>query len=140
MIFLNKFESFFESKIVVNGAIFYIFNSIFTQERNHFMKSNDSGVLVLDEWFEAIDSLNSKQYKAIVRAMYFVQRKGEEIPTFEGKSALLAKVIFPHICRRTKRQKHDKSPLETLYGLDPETAKIQEKLMQKTKELKEGRY
>ena len=101
------------------------------------MKTTDSGVLILDEWFEAIDGLSARQYKQVVRAMYFVQRKGEKIPEFEGKAALLAKVIFPHIHRRAKEKKSNKSILETVYGLDPETAKMQEVLMRKTKEMKD---
>ena len=101
------------------------------------MRSSDSGVLILDEWFEAIDKLPPKQYKQIIRAMYSVQRKGEEVPEFEGKSEPLAKIIFPHICRRISKPKAGKSVLESVYGLDSETAKIQEVLLRKTKEMQE---
>ena len=101
------------------------------------MRTNDSGVLVLDEWFEAIDKLPPKQYKQIIITMYLVQRKGEEVPEFEGKSEPLAKIIFPHICRRISKPRAKKSVLESVYGLDPETAKLQEVLLRKTKEMQE---
>jgi len=99
------------------------------------MRTNDSGVLLLDGWLEALQSIPPKQYKHIVNSIYLVQRKGAEIPEFEGKSALLAKVIFPHVCNRITPKRSSKSVLETVYGLDPETAKVQEVLLRKTKEM-----
>jgi len=101
------------------------------------MRTSDSGVLILDGWFEALQAIPPKQYKQLVNSIYLVQRKGAEIPEFEGKSALLAKVIFPHVCNRTKPKRSEKSMLETVYGLDSETAKVQEILLRKTKEMKD---
>ena len=79
-------------------------------ERKLFMRANDSGVLILDGWFEAMQDIPPKQYKQLVNSIYLVQRKGAEIPEFEGKAALLAKVIFPHVCNRITpkkiKQKH----------------------------------
>ncbi len=103
------------------------------------MRKKDSGVLILDEWFEALQSLNLKQYKQMVNAIYLVQRKGAEVPQFQGKADLLAKVIFPHVCRRVKSPKEEKNVLESVYGLDPESAKVQDALLRKTKEIKENR-
>ena len=64
------------------------------------MGKTEMGVLILNEWFEAIRDFNKGEFYKIVVAMYDYQILGKEPPVFEGKSAGIAKVIFAQLERR----------------------------------------
>ena len=64
------------------------------------MCNTDRGVLMLYEWFDAMNSLNPKAYKEMMNAIFRYQLYGEDPPEFKGKSAIVAAMIFPYIARR----------------------------------------
>lgn len=64
------------------------------------MCNTDRGVLILYEWFDAMNSLNPKDYKELMNAIFRYQLYGEEPHEFKGKSAIVAAMILPYISRR----------------------------------------
>ena len=48
------------------------------------MSQTDKGVLIFAEWFEAMEKLNSRDYKALMNAVYRYQLLGEEPPEFKS--------------------------------------------------------
>ena len=80
------------------------------------MSQTDKGVLIFDEWFEAMDHLGASDFKKLMIAIYRYQIFGEKPPEFKGKSALAASVIFPYITRRRALAKSGKLAAEKRYG------------------------
>ncbi|MBE6685021.1 MAG: hypothetical protein E7592_05165 [Ruminococcaceae bacterium] len=66
------------------------------------MSQSEKGVLVFNEWLEAMEKLSARDYKMLMNAMYKYQIYNEEPPIFQGKVEVLAKVIFPCLERRKK--------------------------------------
>ena len=94
------------------------------------MGQTDKGVLIFYEWFEAMDSLNPKCYKEMMRAIWRYQKNGEEPPEFTGKSAIVAAVVFPFLHRRINSAKAGKMSIIKQYDncdLDPRIANILKK-------------
>lgn len=80
------------------------------------MGQTDKGVLMFSEWFEAMDKLNPKDYKALMNAIYRYQLCGEEPPEFKGKAGMVAAIVFPYIRRRLSTAKSGKKGSEARYG------------------------
>ena len=68
---------------------------------------------MLYEWFDAIDTLSPKAYKEMMQAIWRYQLTGEEPHKFQGKSAIVAAVIFPYITRRRSASKAAKIGIST---------------------------
>lgn len=66
------------------------------------MSKTDKGVLIFNEWFEAMENISDRDCGRLVKAIYKCQILGEEPPEFKGKIAVLANVVFPCIERRKK--------------------------------------
>jgi hypothetical protein len=99
------------------------------------MGKTDKGVLIFDEWFEAMTCLSTKDFKALIYAMYRLQRFDEEPPVFKGKAALLGRMIFPYIKRRTESAKSGKKGAairHPAYGINPYLDEILEKRAKST--------
>ena len=77
------------------------------------MSRADKGVLLFSEWFEALDKLSPKDFKTVVMAIYRYQIKGEEPLEFQGKSQIVASIIFPYIKTRIARSKAGKTAAES---------------------------
>ena len=80
------------------------------------MSNTDKGVLVFDEWFDAMSKLNPKEYKLLMEAIHRYQLHGEEPPEFKGKSAIVADMIFPYITRRLAQARGGKRSAEKRGG------------------------
>lgn len=98
------------------------------------MSQTDKGVLIFYEWFEAMESLSPKCYKEMMTAICRYQQKGEEMPEFKGKSAIVAAVIFPCLRRRIDSARGGKRTMQTRYGLDESSAALQEIIQRKVRE------
>ena len=66
------------------------------------MSRIDKGVLIFNEWFEAMENISDRDCGRLVKAIYKYQVLGEKPPMFKGKAEILADVVFPCIDRRKK--------------------------------------
>lgn len=66
------------------------------------MSRIDKGVLIFNEWFEAMENISDRDCGRLVKAIYKYQVLGEKPPIFKGKAEILADVVFPCIDRRKK--------------------------------------
>ena len=66
------------------------------------MSKTDKGVLIFNEWFEAMENISDRDCGRLVKAIYKYQVLGEKPPIFKEKAEILASVIFPCIERRKK--------------------------------------
>ena len=98
------------------------------------MSQTDKGILIFYEWMDAMEKLPPKQYKALLTAICRFQQSGEEPPIFEGKSALLASIIFPFLRRRCDKARAGRMSAYARYGLDDESIKIQEIIQRRMNE------
>lgn len=64
------------------------------------MSNTDKGVLMFNEWVEAMSELNPKEFKTLFLAICRYQVSGEEPPEFKGKAKIIAAMIFPYVRRR----------------------------------------
>lgn len=64
------------------------------------MSTTEKGILIFNEWLEAISDLKGTDFKSLILAMYRFQSFGEEPPEFKGKSRGYAAIIFPQLRRR----------------------------------------
>lgn len=64
------------------------------------MSKTEVGVLILNEWFEAMGELKVTEFKKLVTAIYRYQILGEEPPEFQGKTRCIATMIFAQLKRR----------------------------------------
>jgi hypothetical protein len=64
------------------------------------MSNINKGVLIFNEWFDAMDRLSPKDYKALMKAIHNAQINDVPPPVFTGKSAIVASMVFPCIERR----------------------------------------
>lgn len=83
------------------------------------MSYSDKGVLIFSEWFEAMDKLNPKDYKALMHAIYRYQMCGEEPHEFQGKSGMVAAIIFPYIGRRLAQSRGGKKASDARFSGNP---------------------
>ncbi len=67
------------------------------------MSDITKGVLIYNEWFEAMRSLNQKDYKTLINAIYNAQIHDLPPPEFTGRAGIVASMIFPCIERRKKQ-------------------------------------
>ena len=81
------------------------------------MGQTEKGVLIFNEWFEAMENLNPRDYKALMSAIYRYQAQGEEPPEFKGKVGIVSAMIFPCISRRLAQSKGGKMSAEKRGGL-----------------------
>ena len=72
------------------------------------MSETDKGVLIYNEWFDAMENLSPKDFKAMIYAMYNYQIHDIPPPEFKGKSAMMSSVIFPYIKRRKQQSERGK--------------------------------
>lgn len=77
------------------------------------MSKTDKGVLIFNEWFEAMENISDRDCGRLVKAIYKCQILGEEPPEFKGKIAVLANVVFPCIERRVKKSAAGKLAYQT---------------------------
>ena len=77
------------------------------------MSRIDKGVLIFNEWFEAMENISDRDCGRLVKAIYKCQILGEEPPEFKGKIAVLANVVFPCIERRKKMSAAGKIAYQT---------------------------
>ena len=70
------------------------------------MSDISKGVLIFNEWFEAMERLSAKDYKALMIALYNAQINNIPPPEFTGRSKIVATMIFPCIERRKKQSEH----------------------------------
>lgn len=80
------------------------------------MSETDKGVLIYNEWFEAMENLSAKDYKSLLSAVYRYQILNVPPPEFKGKAQILASVIFPYIERRKKQAERGKRGVEVRLG------------------------
>ena len=66
------------------------------------IKTSDisKGVLIFNEWFDAMERLSAKDYKALMIAIYNAQINNIPPPEFTGRTKMVATIIFPCIERR----------------------------------------
>ena len=64
------------------------------------MSNTDKGVLMFNEWLDAMNELTPKDYKQMMTAIYRYQMKGEQPPEFKGKARIIATMVFPYVKRR----------------------------------------
>ena len=86
------------------------------------MSQTDKGVLIFSEWFDAMAKLNPREYKSLMNAIYRYQIHGEEPPEFQGKTDMVAAIIFPYIRRRITNASAGKKGMAVrrgAYGINP---------------------
>ena len=76
------------------------------------MSETDKGVLIYTEWFDAMENLSPKDFKAFIYAMYNYQIHDVPPPEFKGKSAMISSVVFPYIKRRKQQSARGKLGVE----------------------------
>ena len=81
------------------------------------MSRIDKGVLIFNEWFEAMENISDRDCGRLVKAIYKYQVLGEKPPEFKGKIAVLANVVFPCIERRKKMSAAGKIAYQTKLNL-----------------------
>lgn len=94
------------------------------------MSQTDKGVLIFSEWFEAMAKLNPREYKSLMNAIYRYQIHGEEPPVFQGKTDMVAAIIFPYIRRRKTNASAGKKGMAVrhgAYGINPIIDRILER-------------
>ena len=94
------------------------------------MSNTDKGVLFFHEWIEAMSKLSPNEFKKLAYAIYELQIHGIEPPEFQGKTALVAHMIFPYIRRRIQNSKAGKKGAAVrhpAYGINPYIDEILEK-------------
>ena len=69
------------------------------------MSTTEKGILIFNEWLEAMSDLKGTDFKSLVLAMYRFQTFGEEPPEFKGKARGYAAIIFPQLRRRLELSK-----------------------------------
>lgn len=67
------------------------------------MSNTDKGVLIYNEWFDAMDIVSPKDYKMLMTAIYNYQIFGNPPPEFKGSAKVIASMIFPCLDRRLKQ-------------------------------------
>lgn len=88
------------------------------------MSKTDKGVLIFNEWFEAMENISDRDCGRLVKAIYKCQMLDEEPPEFKGKTAVLANVIFPCIKRRKKMSAAGKLAYQTRLNSSAEDSGI----------------
>ena len=97
------------------------------------MGTTDKGVLIFNEWFEAMESLGPREYKKLMNAMYRYQILGEEPPEFHDKTLMVSKIIFKCLKQRVTQARYGKRSAEyrkKSIGVNP----IIDELLQKRSE------
>ena len=54
------------------------------------MSNTDKGVLIFNEWFDAMENLSANDFKTLMCAVYHYQIHGKKPPVFKGKAAFVA--------------------------------------------------
>lgn len=72
------------------------------------MSKKDVGILIYHEWFDAMEQLSAKEFKALMTAIYHYQKDGTEPPEFKAGTRMIASIIFPCITRRKKLSEYGK--------------------------------
>ena len=70
------------------------------------MSDITKGVLIYNEWFEAMRALDPDNFKKIVLAVYDFQIHDTPPPEFDGVALAIASIIFPYIERRKQKAKN----------------------------------
>lgn len=91
------------------------------------MSQNHQGILLFNEWIEAMEYLNPVDFKAVVMAITRYQLYDEEPPEFKGKAAMVSKIIFP--CLEKRKQLSENGRKGGLKRV--ENSRIQEILQRK---------
>ena len=76
------------------------------------MSNTDKGVLIFNEWFDAMENLSANDFKTLMCAVYHYQIHGKKPPVFKGKAAFVAKILFPYIDRRLAQSRAGKISAE----------------------------
>lgn len=77
------------------------------------MSEIDKGVLIYNEWFDAMKNLNPKDFKALILAMYDYQIHDVPPPEFKGKSSIVSSMIFSYVKRRKQQAARGKLGAES---------------------------
>ena len=72
------------------------------------MSEINKGLLIYNEWFDAMENLSAREFKTMIYAMYNYQIHDIPPPEFKGKSAMMSSVIFPYIKRRKQQSERGK--------------------------------
>lgn len=110
------------------------------------MSNTDKGVLIYNEWFDAMDIVSPKDYKMLMTAIYNYQIFGTPPPEFKGSAKVIASMIFPCLDRRLKQSAGGKrgmsarlsaiASVEKSPDISPET--VLDKSVGKTVDKKDG--
>ena len=84
------------------------------------MSDISKGVLIYNEWFESMQSLSAKDYKALMIAIYNAQINNIPPPEFTGRSKIVATIIFPCIERRKSQSERGYLGAVARYAKDKE--------------------
>lgn len=77
------------------------------------MSNTDKGVLIYNEWFDAMEIVSPKDYKMLMTAIYNYQIFGTPPPEFKGAAKVIASMIFPCLDRRLKQSAGGKRGMNT---------------------------
>ncbi len=80
------------------------------------MSDISKGVLIYNEWFEAMRPLDSDDFKAIALAIYDLQIHNTPPPEFEGVARAIASIIFPYIERRKQQAERGRAGAAARYS------------------------
>ena len=77
------------------------------------MSEINKGVLIYNEWFDAMKNLNAKDFKSLILAMYDYQIYDVPPPEFKGKSSIVSSMIFSCLKRRKQQAARGKLGAES---------------------------
>lgn len=80
------------------------------------MSDINKGVLIYNEWFEAMRDLNPDDFKAVVLAIYDSQIHNTPPPEFEGVARAIAAIILPYIERRKQQARRGRAGAAARYS------------------------
>ncbi len=73
-------------------------------------------MLIYNEWFDAMTTLSSDEYKALMEAIYKAQIHNAPPPAFTGTANAIASIIFPYIERRKKQSERGRAGATARYS------------------------
>ncbi len=80
------------------------------------MSDINKGVLIYNEWFEAMRALDPDDFKAVVLAIYDSQIHNIPPPEFEGVARAIAAIILPYIERRKQQAERGRAGAAARYS------------------------
>lgn len=80
------------------------------------MSDISKGVLIYNEWFEAMRALDPDDFKAVMLAIYDSQIHNTPPPEFEGVARAIAAIILPYIERRKQQAQRGRAGAVARYS------------------------